>query len=77
MPHPEQDSEEEDLEEGQEEVGVAAKEEDEGDEGGDSSIEDGGAHVNQGCLSSFSLAASHGQEGVADVNYRSVGLEPN
>ena len=77
MPHPEQDSEEEDLEEGQEEVGVAAEEEDEGDEGGDSSIEDGRAHVNQGCLRSFSLAASHSQEGVADVNYRSVGLEPN
>jgi len=68
MPHPKQDSEEEDLEEGQEEVGVAAEEENEGNEGGDASIEDGRAHVNEGCLRSFSLAASHGQEGMADVH---------
>ena len=45
MPHTKQDGEEEDLEEGQEEVGVTGEEEDEGDEGGHSSIEDGRAHV--------------------------------
>ena len=48
MPHPKQDGEEEDLEEGQEEVGVTGEEEDEGDEGGHSSIEDGRAHVHLG-----------------------------
>ena len=75
MPHPKQDGEEEDLEEGQEEVGVTAEEEDEGDEGGDSSIEDGRAHVHQGCLGSFPLVARHRQEGMADVYCRGVGLK--
>lgn len=68
MPHPKQDGEEEDLEEGQEEVGVTGEEEDEGDEGGHSSIEDGRAHVHQGGLRSLSLGAVHSQEGVADVH---------
>ena len=69
MPHPKKDSEEEDLEEGQEEVGVTAEKENEGDECGDSSIEDGGAHVHQSSLCSLSLAARHSQEGVADVHW--------
>ena len=77
MPHPKKDSEEEDLEEGQEEVGVAAEEENEGDEGGDSPIEDGRTHVHQGCLRSFSLTARHRQEGMADMHCRGAGLKPN
>ena len=45
--HPKEDDEQEDLEEGAEDVGVAADEENEGDEGGDTSIEDGRPHVHQ------------------------------
>ena len=43
--HPKEHDEQEDLEEGAEDVGVAADEENEGDEGGDAAIEDGRAHV--------------------------------
>ena len=74
MPHSKQDCEEEDLEEGQEEVGVAAEEENECDEGGDAAIEDGRAHVHQSRLGSFSLAARHSQKCMADVHCRGVGL---
>ena len=69
MPDSKQDSQEKDFEKGQEEVGVTAEKENEGDECGDSSIEDGGAHVHQSSLCSLSLAARHSQEGVADVHW--------
>ena len=67
--HPKEDDEQEDLEEGAEDVGVAADEEDEGDEGGEAAIEDSRAHVNQGRVSSLSFASGYGQEGVADVHW--------
>ena len=68
MEQAEEHNEEEDLEEGEEKVGVAAEEEDEGDEGWEAAIEDSRAHVNQGRVSSLSFASGHGQEGVADVH---------
>ena len=43
--HPKEHDEQEYLEEGAEDVGVAAEEENEGDEGGDAAIEDSRAHV--------------------------------
>ena len=43
--HPKEHDEQEDLEEGAEDVGVAADEENEGNEGGDAAIEDSRAHV--------------------------------
>ena len=38
-------------------MGVAADEEDEGDQGGDATVEDGGAHVHHGSVGSLLLAA--------------------
>jgi len=68
VPNPKEHDEQEDLEEGAEDVGVAADEEDEGDEGGDAAIEHGRAHVHHGSVGSLFLGAGHGQEGVTDVN---------
>jgi hypothetical protein len=58
---------EEDLEEGGEHVGVAGDKQNEGDEGGDSAVEDGGANVHQGGGGSLSPAAAHCEKGVAYV----------
>jgi len=44
----EDDHQEEDLEEGGEDVRVAGHQEDEGDEGGDAAVEDGGTDVHEG-----------------------------
>ena len=70
--HPKEHDEQEDLEEGGENVGVAADEEDEGDQGGDATVEDGGAHVHHGSVGSLLLAAWHGEEGVADVHWNKI-----
>ena len=49
--YPKQDDQEEDLKEGAEDVGVAAEEKDEGDEGGEATIQYCRAHIHLGSRS--------------------------
>ena len=68
MKETEYDDEEEYSEEHGEDVRITARQENESYEGGDSSIEDGGAHVHHGGRRSLLPAAGDGEEGVADVD---------
>ena len=67
MEQSEHNNKEENLEEGREDVGVTTDKEDEGDEGGDASIEDRRPDVDKGARGSGAPATVQGQEGVADV----------
>ena len=68
MKETEYDDEEEYSEKYGEDVRITARQQNESYEGGDSSIEDCGAHVHHGCRRPLLPGAGDGEEGVADVD---------